>query len=42
VLLTGRYPAELWRFDEGVVRWELRLEAYLLFLHDNYPPFRLT
>ncbi len=41
VLFTGRYPAGLWRFAEGVVRWNLRLEAYLLLFHDEYPPFSL-
>ena len=41
VLLSGRYPDGLWTFGEGVMRWGLRLEAYLLLLHDEYPPFSL-
>ena len=41
VLLSGRYPDGLWTFGEGVMRWSLRLEAYLLLLHDEYPPFSL-
>jgi len=41
VLFTGRYPDGLWRFGEGVMRWILRVEAYLLLLRDEYPPFSL-
>jgi hypothetical protein len=41
VLFTGRYPEGLWRFGEGVMRWALRVEAYLLLMHDEYPPFSL-
>ncbi len=41
VLFTGRYPGGLWRFGEGVMRWLLRVEAYMLLLHDEYPPFTL-
>jgi hypothetical protein len=39
VLFTGRYPNGLWRFGEGVMRWSLRVEAYLLLIRDEYPPF---
>jgi hypothetical protein len=41
VLFTGRYPDGLWQFGEGVMRWILRVEAYLLLLRDEYPPFSL-
>jgi hypothetical protein len=41
ILLTGRYPVELYRFAVGVLRWNTRVEAYLLLLHDVYPPFSL-
>ena len=41
ILFTGRYPDGLWRFGEGVMRWTLRVEAYLLLLRDEYPPFSL-
>ena len=41
ILLTGRYPASLYEFGVGVLRWNIRLEAYLLLLHDQYPPFAL-
>ena len=41
ILFTGRYPDGLWRFSVGVQRWSLRLQAYLLLLRDEYPPFSL-
>lgn len=41
ILLTGRFPAELHRFGIGVLRWTTRVEAYLLLLRDEYPPFSL-
>ena len=42
ILFTGRYPASLYSFAVGVLRWTTRVEAYLLLLHDAYPPFSLT
>jgi hypothetical protein len=39
ILFTRRYPAPLYRFGVGVLRWNTRVEAYLLLLHDDYPPF---
>jgi hypothetical protein len=41
ILFTGRYPAALYGFGVGVLRWETRVEAYALLLHDEYPPFAL-
>ena len=41
ILFTGRYPAGLYPFALGVMRWMLRVEAYLLLLVDEYPPFTL-
>lgn len=41
ILFTGRYPASLYTFAVGVMRWTLRVEAYLLLLVDEYPPFTL-
>ncbi len=41
ILLTGRYPARLYGFSVGALRWRLRLDAYLLLLVDDYPPFSL-
>jgi len=41
VLFTGRYPDGLWQFGQGVMRWTLRVEVYILLLRDEYPPFSL-
>jgi hypothetical protein len=41
ILFTGRYPASLYDFGVGVFRWTIRVEAYLLLLRDEYPPFSL-
>jgi hypothetical protein len=41
ILFTGRYPTGLYGFAVGVLRWSTRVEAYLLLLHDEYPPFAL-
>jgi len=41
ILLTGAYPPSLAPFGIGVMRWMLRVEAYLLLLVDQYPPFAL-
>jgi hypothetical protein len=39
ILITGRYPRGLYAFGVGVFQWTIRLEAYLLLLIDEYPPF---
>ena len=41
ILLTGRYPRGLYRFGVGVLVWSTRVEAYVLLLRDEYPPFFL-
>ena len=42
ILLTGRYPREIFDFEVGLLRWALRVQAYMLLLAtDRYPPFRL-
>lgn len=41
ILFSGAYPAFLHPFGVGVMRWMLRVEAYLLLLVDDYPPFAL-
>ena len=42
IVFTGRYPAGFYGFAVGVLRWTTRVEAYLLLLHDEYPPFSLA
>jgi hypothetical protein len=39
ILFTGRFPQPLYEFGEGALRWTTRVEAYLLLLRDEYPPF---
>ena len=42
ILFTATYPQGLYEFGVGVLRWRLRVEAYLLLMVDEYPPFALT
>jgi hypothetical protein len=42
ILFTGRYPATLYAIAAGALQWVLRVEAYLLLLTDEYPPFDLA
>jgi Domain of unknown function (DUF4389) len=41
IVVTGRYPAGLYTFGVGALRWLMRVEAYMLLLVDEYPPFSL-
>ena len=41
IVFTGAYPAALSTFGVGAMRWMLRVEAYILLLVDDYPPFSL-
>jgi hypothetical protein len=41
ILFTGRYPETLYGFAMGVLAWDVRVQAYLLLLRDDYPPFTL-
>lgn len=41
ILFTGRYPKMLYGFALGVFSWGVRVEAYVLLLRDEYPPFTL-
>ena len=42
ILFTGDYPAGLYDFGVGAMRWMLRVQAYMLLLVDDYPPFSLS
>jgi hypothetical protein len=42
ILFTGAYPRGMYGFSVGALRWMTRVEAYLLLLIDEYPPFSLT
>jgi hypothetical protein len=42
IVFTGSYPQGLYDLGVGALRWRLRVEAYMLLLVDEYPPFSLT
>ncbi len=43
ILFTRRYPKALFDFVVGVMRWTLRVSAYMsLFVTDAYPPFSVS
>jgi hypothetical protein len=42
ILFTGNYPAAFHDFAVGAMRWELRVEAYVYLMVDEYPPFALS
>jgi hypothetical protein len=39
ILIGESYPESLYSFQRGIVRWEMRLLAYLASLVEPYPPF---
>ena len=39
IVVTGNHPEPLYQFAASVTRWAVRVEAYLLLLVDEYPPF---
>lgn len=41
IVLTGAYPESLYRFAVGVLRWNIRVQAYALLMRDEYPPFSM-
>lgn len=43
ILITGRYPKDIFNFVVGIGRWSLRIRAYaFLLVTDQYPPFSLS
>lgn len=43
ILITGRYPEDIFDFVVGYIRWHNRVVAYAFVLStDRYPPFRFS
>ena len=41
ILFSGRYPEGLFKFVVGVFRWSANINAYILLMRDEYPPFTM-
>ena len=41
IVFRGRYPRGLYDFGVGSLQWLVRVEAYMLLLVDEYPPFAM-
>jgi len=39
VLFTGKYPVGMHNYMVGVLRWNIRVNAFMSYLTDTYPPF---
>ncbi len=39
VLFTEKYPVSMHEFNVGTIRWTTRLNLYLTYMTDEYPPF---
>ncbi len=39
ILFTGKFHKGMFDFVVGYMRWSNRVNAYLYFLRDEYPPF---
>ncbi len=39
ILITGRYPRELWDISLSILRWHVRVSVYAGLMRDEYPPF---
>ncbi len=40
-IITGTYPVGMFNYMVGVLRWGIRVSAYVFLLTDKYPPFSL-
>ncbi|MGQ9573507.1 MAG: DUF4389 domain-containing protein [Dehalococcoidia bacterium] len=41
ILITAQYPKGLFDFVVGVMRWQANVNAYVMLLRDDYPPFSM-
>ncbi len=42
IAFTGEYPKGIFDFTVGAMRWNVRLQAWILSITDEYPPFTLN
>ncbi|MEN9304554.1 MAG: hypothetical protein RL264_2983 [Bacteroidota bacterium] len=42
ILITGKYPKGMHSYMVGVMRWGFRVNAYMGYLTDTYPPFSMS
>jgi hypothetical protein len=42
ILFTGSFPRGMHGFVSGTLRWNIRIQCYLLALTDRYPPFSMS
>lgn len=42
ILFTGKYPKSIFEFQLGLLRWNIRLEARIYNLSDDYPAFGIN
>ena len=41
ILFIGKYPRSLFNLLVGILRWQMRVNAWMYSLTDKYPPFSL-
>ena len=39
VLFTAKYPDFIFDWVVGQIRWQMRVNLYLMYMTDTYPPF---
>ena len=39
ILFTGKYPKGMFEFSVGTLRWMFRVNEYMYYISDTYPPF---
>jgi len=39
ILFTGKYPVRIHAYNVGTIRWTTRLNLYLTYMTEEYPPF---
>jgi hypothetical protein len=41
LLFTKKYNKDIFKLNTGIIRWMFRVVAYVGFMTDQYPPFKL-